>query len=132
MVNPPARIRILTVRICQAALSMPKRNYLDSTLPHLLDKEWSSRHKGLYFACPSCGARWYKHCQGCLLEKAIMTKKAAILCKCGHPRSSHTSNSPNAGHGCDNPIETPPEFVGGMLDGNWLCGCMNFEEKVIS
>jgi transcription elongation factor Elf1 len=56
-------------------------HYLTQTLEQLLKREWSSRHLGKYFACPSCGKRFSTkntfgtHCQGCKLELAITEKR---------------------------------------------------------
>lgn len=60
---------------CNITMKKTLDQYLNQTLEQLLKREWSSRHQGKYFACPSCGARWYTHHQGCKLELAIAEKK---------------------------------------------------------
>lgn len=49
--------------------------YRSMSLEQLYKKEWSSRHKGKYFACPSCGARFHLHCEGCKLDRTIREKE---------------------------------------------------------
>lgn len=55
---------------------MARKDYASMPLDALLTREWAARPRGL-FACPSCGGRWYTHCQGCRLNKAISEKLAA-------------------------------------------------------